>query len=342
MLDIQNFADAQERLRKLFFTGTENDPDVNKYAQMAALLSKTNDFPNFEKALEVVSKDIWEYYKVAVELGCPNRLTRSILGHAQKFGFSVAEHVVFMGKVEGKKFLQTIRDGVLWKDSFSRGHGEFSHSYQWLAAGQALNWGMDTARLYKGAARWSKVPLSFMGDDGPEKKKVPLWLWLVDSTNWQANIGERIDKFDDQAACFTVDSYRNASNVSSFLRQQSEWFIGFYEIYRVDKVLFDRQQEGVIKNFKDQNQGEEPSNSQLKKLRGKPQREGLQRMLKERYDNKPLSMSYQKQYQLDGEGAYKKQFEWLGGKGDSYEEKSFHGIQGDVPKKIVLANDLLK
>lgn len=93
------------------------------------------------------------------------------------------ENIVFTGALEGREFINYVRDGVLWKDSFAPSHGEFSHSLQWFAAGQALNLGAETAALYKksGLVYSNSDKMKTRGETGElAEGRQPLWAWLVD------------------------------------------------------------------------------------------------------------------------------------------------------------------
>jgi len=64
------------------------------------------------------------------------------------FGFACQENVVLTAAAGTKAFGERIRNGVLWKDSFALGHGEFAHSYQWLVAGSVEDGsGQDRRRV---------------------------------------------------------------------------------------------------------------------------------------------------------------------------------------------------
>jgi hypothetical protein len=177
--EIKGEEDAALRL-KTFFGEVEF---LKQYAQMLALLS---DEKRFTEGLKKVSALIWEAYNSREIKDAPNRYTRAIVAVAnQMFGFACQENVVLTAAAGTKAFGERIRNGVLWKDSFALGHGEFAHSYQWLVAGLVLDWGKGTAKVYKGTAgKRSLVPLFVKDNFGIVLRPAQLWEYVVDSTRY--------------------------------------------------------------------------------------------------------------------------------------------------------------
>jgi hypothetical protein len=102
-------------------------------------------------------------------------------------------NVVLTDAANPTAFGDLIRSGLLWKDSFAPGHGEFAHSYQWLSASTEFLWGGRTGEVYRAVAGVKSTVPFFVKDEGPIKLRPAfLWEWLVDCTEYQ-------DKFDDQA-----------------------------------------------------------------------------------------------------------------------------------------------
>ena len=185
--EIRDEQDAAKRLKAFFGDLKYHDA----YAQMLGLLV---DEKRFTAGLEKVSALIWEAYNSDPIRDSPNRYTRSNLAVAnQNFGFACQENVVLTAAAGAKAFGERIRNGVLWKDSFALGHGEFAHSYQWLVAGKALGWGVKTAEIYRSTAgNASVLPLFVKDNFGIALRTTQLWEYVVDSTRYDP-------AFDSQA-----------------------------------------------------------------------------------------------------------------------------------------------
>lgn len=243
-----------------------------RYAAFAWWLTQGSDFV---RALEKLSMLLWELYP-NVQPGS-NRLTRTIQTLGSKFGFRAyvndqserSEHVVYIDNIDDKTFLSNLENRVLWKDSFGFNHGEFSHSYQWLAAGLALGWGNDTAQLYAGTRRRTESDIIVRQGSNCVIAKPPLWQWLVDS------VGEKSDArppgYSDAhhrfcGACLST-SFRWANTVHSELAKHEDWFIGWYALHRNERLNGhrDRMKDTLL-------QGEHPPSLQGEMTKGERKR----------------------------------------------------------------------
>jgi len=183
--EIQDAGDAKERLEAYFDFGKIGGDDVTKLSNMLDLLSNPHQQAEFRSQLEQLSGAIWECYNAPGIKDRANRFTSSIIKVGEGQGFSCQNNVVFVGALDGPAFGQNLVNRVLWKDSFALDHGEFSHSYQWLAAGQKFNWEHGTADLYsKLASVRSKVPLFVIDNGELAFRRAPLWEYMVDCTNY--------------------------------------------------------------------------------------------------------------------------------------------------------------
>jgi hypothetical protein len=185
MKEIQDLEDAVRRVEVLFKGTTksrlQSNEDIQNYAKIALFLTEPK---RVSAALEEVSKQIWKRYNLTELKQSPNRFSRAIIKYgSDAFGFAVQDNIVFTGALEGREFINYVRDGVLWKDTFAPSHGEFSHSLQWFAAGEALTLGPDTAVLYKksGLVYSNSDKMKTRGETGGlAEGRQPLWAWLVD------------------------------------------------------------------------------------------------------------------------------------------------------------------
>lgn len=234
--EIQDEKDAKERITKLF-KGTakfrlQNQKDIDDYARIAWFLSNSKAVL---AALEQVSREIWVRYNDAALKQSPNRFSQAIIRYAaDRFGFAVQSNVVFTGALGGPEFLSYVRGAVLWKDTFAPSHGEFSHSFQWLAAGHGLGLGTRTAELYKkaGSVFSNTTNMATRGDGGGiARARQPLWAWLVDCFPASADVDAQI-QIDDIYHVF-ARKYRVPNQITNLALQKSDqWFIGLYVDHR--------------------------------------------------------------------------------------------------------------
>jgi len=175
--EIASESNAEARLKALF---GKDLPYLKDFAQMAWLLS---DRKTFDSALKKIDERLWiRYNEPDLPPGTHNRFSRAILSYAQKtYGFSAQNNVVFTGNVGTEAFKSYVLSGVLWKDSLSSGHGEYTHSLQWLAAAEQLPSVTGKVKaMYaetmkqKSTAKINKAAATTFKDT------VYLWEWLVD------------------------------------------------------------------------------------------------------------------------------------------------------------------
>lgn len=268
IVEMRDEADARSRLRD--FYGLEGH-DAAPYVQLLGLLCGFHGYPNFDHELEKLSDLLWMEYRMPGMEDRPNRYSRSIINLANReLGFATQDNVVFAGPLGGAAFGRRVRDKVLWKDSFALGHGEFSHSYQWLTAGLAFNWGSATGQHYANVAgKMSRIPLFTKDNDGIAYRRSPLWEFLVDCTRWQSwfdtplgltnavnawaqkqaqpqapqELDARLRSYP-AANALTKTTFRSANNVASLAAGHDTWFISFYEARRT-AVLKQAQERGM-------------------------------------------------------------------------------------------------
>lgn len=183
--EIKDTEDALTRLQAYFDTEEMQEGDLAKLGQLLDFLGNPARVDAFRTKLKATSAAIWKVYNQPEISAKTNRFTSAIVTVGAKYGFASQDNVVFVGALEAKAFGKRLRDGVLWKDSFALDHGEFSHSYQWLAAGLELGWETGTAALYKNLAELrSKAPLFVIDNGKLAFRRAPIWEYLVDCTNY--------------------------------------------------------------------------------------------------------------------------------------------------------------
>lgn len=182
--EIQDTNDALDRLR-VFFGDLKY---LKAYAEFLGLLSSPI---NYEAALCLLSRTIWEAYNSFDLIDVPNRYSRAIARVAANLGFATSDIVVLTEEALPRDFGDLIEHRLLWKDSFTLGHGEFSHSYQWLAAGLFLGWAGKTAKYYQYTrGKLSIVPFwCKAGGSLLVLQPAKLWEYLVDCTQLNSRHG---------------------------------------------------------------------------------------------------------------------------------------------------------
>jgi hypothetical protein len=232
--EIKTLEDAKERVQRLFGGTTparlSEATDIEDYARIAFFLSSKDAV---KTALEEVSKQIWIKYNLPELKQSPNRFTQAIIKYGgEQFGFVVQNNVVFIGALGGPEFMGYVRSGVLWKDTFAPSHGEFSHSFQWFAAGQSLNLGTRIVDLYKkaGSIFSNATDLSTRGPTGAlVKARQPLWAWLVDCFqpgDLEPVVGETATNH------VFSKTYRVPNQINGLAINKTDWFISLYVDHR--------------------------------------------------------------------------------------------------------------
>ena len=255
-----------------------NVANATEYAHMAWLLTERK---RFKQSLRLLSSDIWDAYLEIDQGG--NRLTRAIQLVAVKYGFYVSnQHVVYIDQVAEDKFLKNLEDKILWKDSFGFGHGEFSHSYQWLAIGKMLNWGYGTADLYSKCAEIkSERAIWILSNKKVVKQQhVSIWQWLVDAVPI-SEVPEKEDNLSQVVKynqhCFTKGTFRTANEIQKVLLKNQDWFLGYYAKRRSNELDTLSQVQLFIDRVEPDKRG---------KFQPREQLTAQQRALKTKYDSK--------------------------------------------------------
>jgi hypothetical protein len=221
-IEIFGPGDADLRLRTMFRWGGTNGIAETDFPKYAAFLELLSDAKAFELALEQASKAIWIAYNSLDVIDAPNRFTQAICKVGIKLGFAGGDLRVLTAAAKPEAFGALLEGKLLWKDSFALGHGEFAHSYQWLAAGLALQWGADTARLYQCTkGRLSIVPGWVKDDDSPQLKlrAIRLWEYLADCTQWN----ERLIPDLETAQKWLSGAVKNLCKLQPQARSTNEW-----------------------------------------------------------------------------------------------------------------------
>lgn len=226
--DIESVEDAKKRIKILF----GDIPYIDEYAQIAHYLS--TDEPIQQLAL--VSADVWQDYNDPGQIGdldATNRFTSALMACGRRLGFRSDLHYVYGAALSEKAFMDNVALGVLWKDSFAPEHGEFSHTFQWLAIAKRFGWGPLTSTLYKNTTAKAIFKIKTRVGDTVEGVYQPLWSWLVDcfpDGRYSATV-----RATDIAHEFS-STFRCPNTVNTTVLSHPEWFLGTYVQHRKDKL----------------------------------------------------------------------------------------------------------
>jgi len=175
----ENFAPVTAELQD------NKDSDMVKYAKLARFLSHPQSFTSVATQLSE-NLEAW-YVDFREKDGLRGAFSMVLLSVAKEYGFA-KEVRILNGQVDHQTFADTVTKKILFRDVFTRPHGEFTHAIQWLT--MALAFDFDVAELYKNAVLY-KSTKNF--SSGQSQAKIYIWNFLVDcfqgnNENYQTNI----------------------------------------------------------------------------------------------------------------------------------------------------------
>lgn len=192
------------------------------YARIAHFLCTPEPF---QQALALISEQMWDHYRIMPAL-TRNKFTRAMGLVATNKGFQFQENLaadtskrgISLGSPIGAKLIagdnfigHLLRNKLFWKDSMDVGHGEHSHSLQWLAIAQHFNGNADLgtltiADLYALTAD--------IGAEVHNNKVVRLWQWLADC--FPTSLSSNAETLKDGTKIVS-DSFRCPQHIMNYL-----------------------------------------------------------------------------------------------------------------------------
>ena len=164
---VNNFVVDEDRRKK----------DMRSYAGMAKFLS---DGESVREAARLLAIELGERYrskKYVSSAGQTYRIvgafSNALKDYAGQFGFS-SELVVLNGPVEPSVFSEQVHARRLFRDVFTRPHGEFTHALQWLLL---ADYWENAAKLYSRSVKYKSVS-DF--SSGKSASRIVMWNLLVD------------------------------------------------------------------------------------------------------------------------------------------------------------------
>jgi hypothetical protein len=208
--EVTTQGEAAKRLKDVFGQNKLKEDDLADYAKVLRLMSSNGDF---EAALNSLSAELWDLYRGMAKEE-KNKFSRSLIQFATtKAGFPPQHATLLCAGADD--YLEYIKKGLLLKDGMHAGHGEYSHTFQWLAAACAnLQLNSSVGRLYQALGdermQKSKKAITTEGEAGI----VSLWSYLVDAFPIYSAKQTDIEKGTDSLHTAT---YRSPQNVMKYL-----------------------------------------------------------------------------------------------------------------------------
>ena len=190
--DISKFLDATFKMGK-FVLGPELDDIVGnkanymlQYAKMAKFLSDAEEVKTVSTRLSEGMGRLYTFAKSYAIRGAFSEVLKKV---GPELGFS-SDVLILNSQVSEETFAEAVFNRRLFRDVFTRPHGEFTHAIQWLL--MALRFGneFNVPTLYKYSVLY-KSTAKF--NSGKESKEIYMWNFLVDcfegsGENYQKNI----------------------------------------------------------------------------------------------------------------------------------------------------------
>jgi hypothetical protein len=180
--DVANFLKQEFRPMKDFQISEEaRNQDMESYAELAKVLS---DPVAMKHGAELLAEDLKHVFdnlqyvrtngKIYKVVGTFSNALKAI---ASRYEFD-SRLVVLNGPVDPKDFAEQVYARRLFRDVYTRPHGEFTHALQWLVLGRLYE-------KYKGAiaglySRSVKYLSTHQFSTGKGQERVVMWQFLVD------------------------------------------------------------------------------------------------------------------------------------------------------------------
>jgi Family of unknown function (DUF5636) len=207
-----------------------------RYAKMARFLSDKSAFGKVAGQMSAGLAELYRYYKDEQRLrGAFSEVLRLM---APVYGFS-DRILILNGQLSHNEFCSVVRGKHLFRDVYTRPHGEYTHTIQWIIL--AAQFGSDVPHLYEYSVGF-KSKQKFASDRGEDQ--IYMWNFLVDCFDGS-------EDFEKNINCKT---FRCPQIVTESLRKvlPSDTWLGEY--------LYNRRQKGLK-----QGQPVDPSSHYAKK-----------------------------------------------------------------------------
>jgi Family of unknown function (DUF5636) len=177
LAEIKDFFDEKFCLVTDPEPGTALEDYIHGYAKIAEFLSNTTAF---REAATSLSTDLALLGTPLFTANVRGAFLHVVGAMAEAYGFS-SEIYTLNGKVDPNDFANVLKQKVLFRDTYTRPHGEYSHLIQWLCVARQFDGILNVPVLYKDSVNFACRKGSDFGTLGGKRDKtVTLWNCLVD------------------------------------------------------------------------------------------------------------------------------------------------------------------
>jgi hypothetical protein len=148
---------------------------MNQYARLARFLSAAEAFANVATQLSEDLEQLYADYQEECDGPLKGAFSQVLRDIAHEYGFSSKDFLIVNTQIAHNDFAAIVTRKELFRDNFTRPHGEFTHAVQWLVMAKAFDF--DVGELYKNSVRY-RSNKNF--DASGEQKEIYMWNFLVD------------------------------------------------------------------------------------------------------------------------------------------------------------------
>jgi len=160
---------------------------MRQYAQLAWFLSNPEEVKTVAARLSEIMEGVYTHVKSWYTIKGAFSQVLKIVG--PELGFS-SDVVILNGQAPGATFSEVVFNKKLFRDVFTRPHGEFTHAIQWLLMALRFGKEFDVPKLYKYSVLYRST-VKFKS--GKSEAPALMWNFLVDcfegsGEDYQTNI----------------------------------------------------------------------------------------------------------------------------------------------------------
>lgn len=161
--------------------------DMDGYAQLAKFLSDRTQFAT--KAAELANVMASMYQKIRDDERQVLDFLRFLGFFAHCFGFSKCIYTI-SGQLDSNTFAEIVSKKILFRDVYTRPHGEFTHTLQWLVSAWAFDNALPVSQLYANSVKYHGNRQFIFAEQKTDS--IEIWNFLVDcfkgEEDFQSNI----------------------------------------------------------------------------------------------------------------------------------------------------------
>jgi hypothetical protein len=160
---------------------------MDGYAQLAKFLSDRTKFS--AKATELADVMASMYQKFRDDERLVVDFLRFLGFFAHCFGFSKSIYTI-SGQLDSETFAGVVSKKILFRDVYTRPHGEFTHTIQWLVSAWAFDSALPVSQLYANSVKY-RGNKEFISSDR-KTGSIEMWNFLVDCFNGEEDFQSNI------------------------------------------------------------------------------------------------------------------------------------------------------